>query len=234
VKAKVDTTDRTIWCQTFTGRAFPLLSPTAADVDWRDIAASLSKQCRYNGHVQTFYSVAQHSVLAAEVAIGRHLWDAIDRQVFETALEAVGEDALFRAVLLHDAPESYIGDLTTPMKEAMRSMGRDAGVIRSGLGIAAAFGGIAAFDTIEHGIAEAVHTRAGLPWPLPPVVDAAVKRVDMKMLATELRDLMAPPPRSWRITVEPVAMPPIEPLAPGPAESQFLSALGAAGIDWRA
>ena len=234
MNAKVDTTESTIWCQTFTGRAFPLLSPTPDDVDWRDIAAALAKQCRYNGHCEVFYSVAQHSVLAAEVATGHELWDALDRQVFEAALEAVGEQALFRAVLLHDAPEAYIGDLTTPMKEAMRFMARAASAMRSNLGWAAAVGGISAFDTIENLIAAAIHAKAGLPWPLPHVVEAAVRRVDLKMLATELRDLMAPPPRSWRLTVDPVAMPPIGALFPGPAESQFLSALGAAGIDWRA
>ena len=234
MNAKVDTTEGTVWCQTFTGRAFPLLSPTPADVDWRDIAAALSKQCRYNGHCHAFYSVAQHSVLAAEAATSEHFWDALDRQVFEAAIGAIGEEAFFRAVLLHDAPEAYIGDLTTPMKEAMRAAPNRFGTQALTIMGPPGTHGIAAFDAIEHGIAAAIHAKAGLPWPLGHVVEAAVKRVDLRMLATEARDLMAPPPRPWRLPVAPFGATLGDPLAPGPAESQFLSALGAAGIDWRA
>jgi len=260
LNAKVDTTDGTIWCQTFTGRAFPLLRPAAADIDWRDIAASLGKQCRYNGHCQAFYSVAQHSVLAAEFAANKKLWDAEDARVFAMAIEAVGHDRLFRAVLLHDAPESFIGDLTTPMKQAMKAVGEgalcsapavlitmpdDHELSRAHPGaivplpaspgpIAFGAAGIAAFDAIEDGIAAAVSARADLDWPLAPVVEAAVKRADLKMLATELRDLMAEPPRPWRIPLPAIPGAPIKPLLPGPAEAQFLHALERAGLDPRA
>jgi hypothetical protein len=223
-----------IWCQTFTGRAFPLLRPAAADIDWRDIAASLSKQCRYNGHCQAFYSVAQHSVLAAEFAASKKLWDADDARVFAMAIEAVGHDRLFRAVLLHDAPESFIGDLTTPMKQAMTAapghFGTKALTVMGPPGTT----GIAAFDAIEDGIAGAVSARADLDWPLVPAVEAAVKRADLKMLATELRDLMAEPPRPWRIPLPAIPCPAIKPLLPGPAEAQFLRALEAVGLDPRA
>lgn len=230
-----------IWCQTFTGRAFPLLAPTPDDIDWRDIASSLSKQCRYNGHCQTFFSVAQHSVLAAEFAANPKLWDAEDARIFAMAIEAVGHDRLFRAVLLHDAPESYIGDLTTPMKQAMREVGLVTIYKPSSGGMTELAhsttlhkaDGIAAFDTIEDGIAAAVSAKAGLPWPLGDVVEAAVKRADLKMLATELRDLMAEPPRPWRIPLPTIPRPTIKPLLPGPAEAQFLDALERAGLDPR-
>lgn len=234
MNAKVDTSDSAIWCQTFTGRAFPLLSPAPADIDWRDIAASLSKQCRYNGHCQAFYSVAQHSVLAAEFAANPKLWDAEDARIFAMAIEAVGHDRLFRAVLLHDAPESYIGDLTTPMKQAMKALGELARRLGSDFGQAASVGGIAAFDTIEDGIAAAVSAKAGIDWPLGDVVEAAVKRADLRMLGTELRDLMGPAPRPWRMPLGPIRMPRIKPLLPGPAEADFLHALECAGLDPRA
>lgn len=242
MNAKVDMSDGTIWCQTFTGRAFPLLSPAAADIDWRDIAASLSKQCRYNGHCHAFYSVAQHSVMAAEFAANPKHWDADDARIFAMAIEAVGRDRLFRAVLLHDAPESYIGDLTTPMKQAMKALGerakRQAGLRRFGFDaaqkLAVGAAGIAAFDTIEDGIAAAVSAKAGIPWPLGDVVEAAVKRADLRMLGTELRDLMGPAPRPCRMPLGPIPRPTIKPLLPGPAEAQFLDALEHAGLDPRA
>ena len=234
MNAKVDTSDGTIWCQTFTGRAFPLLAPAPADIDWRDIAASLSKQCRYNGHCQAFYSVAQHSVLSAEFAANPKLWDAEDARIFAMAIEAIGHDSLFRAVLLHDAPESYIGDLTTPMKQAMKAAPYHVGP-KAHIGMGPQGGdGIAAFDAIEDGIAAAVSAKAGLPWPLGDVVEAAVKRADLRMLGTELRDLMGPAPRPWRMPLGPIPRPTIKPLLPGPAEAQFLDALERAGLDPRA
>lgn len=242
MNAKVDVSDHPIWCQTFTGRAFPLLAPTASDIDWRDVAAALSKQCRYNGHVQAFYSVAQHSVIAADFATTRKLWDAVDAQVFPAAIERIGADLLFRTVLLHDASESYIGDLTTPMKEAMRAITAasprtiDKPSTPGKTELAALawnFDGLATFDAVEQRVAAAVSAKAGLPWPLDHVVEAAVKRADVKMLALELRDLMAPPPRSWRLTVAPPPCPAIKPKLPGPAEAEFLHALERAGLDPR-
>ena len=66
----------------------------------RDIAHSLARQCRWNGHCREFYSVAQHSV---------RLYDALP--------EDSAED-LRRRILLHDASEAYLSDLPTPIKKA--------------------------------------------------------------------------------------------------------------------
>lgn len=82
------------WVQTFTGRAFWPLDPRPEELFIEDIAHALSHVCRYGGHVRRFYSVAQHSVLAAQAAPP------------EFALEA----------LLHDASEAYIGDMVSPLK----------------------------------------------------------------------------------------------------------------------
>jgi hypothetical protein len=83
------------WILTSTGRRFPLFNPSIEDVDIHDIAAALSKQCRFAGHPHTFYSVAQHSVMASYIV--------------------PPEDAL--AALLHDAAESYLFDATRPLKQ---------------------------------------------------------------------------------------------------------------------
>lgn len=80
--------------QTFTGRQVAPLRPTAGDIAIEDIAHALSMLCRFGGHVRTFYSVAQHAVLAS-------------RLVPEA-------DALW--ALLHDASEAYLVDLPTPVK----------------------------------------------------------------------------------------------------------------------
>lgn len=82
------------WMQTFTGRVFYPIDPTATDIDPVDIAHSLSLQCRYGGHVDRFYSVAEHCVLMSE-------W--VDP-----------ENAIY--ALLHDATEAYVSDVPRPLK----------------------------------------------------------------------------------------------------------------------
>lgn len=47
--------DRGSWMQTFTGRRFFPMDPDPDEVDVLDVAHSLAMQCRYNGHVRSFY-----------------------------------------------------------------------------------------------------------------------------------------------------------------------------------
>src|SRR5208282_6622849 len=82
------------WIRTFSGGRFYVLEPRVEDVRIEDIAHALSMQCRFTGHVREFYSVAEHSVWVSRYS---HR-----------------EDALWG--LLHDASESYIGDMSTPLK----------------------------------------------------------------------------------------------------------------------
>jgi hypothetical protein len=85
------------WMQTYTGRAFWPLAPQADDIDPADIAHALSMLCRYGGHVERFYSVAEHCVLMSyAVPPGYALW-----------------------ALLHDATEAYMGDMVRPLKRSM-------------------------------------------------------------------------------------------------------------------
>jgi hypothetical protein len=83
------------WIQTFTGNPFDPSDLVPGDFDIRDIAHSLSLQCRFNGHCTTFYSVAEHSVRVSRVCPQDvALWG-----------------------LLHDLGEAYVGDLPRPVKQ---------------------------------------------------------------------------------------------------------------------
>lgn len=92
--APTDAWSRGDWMQTFTGRQFYPADPRPEDIDPTDIAHALSLLCRYGGHVERFYSVAEHCVLMSYAV--------------------PPEDAL--AALLHDATEAYVVDLPRPLK----------------------------------------------------------------------------------------------------------------------
>lgn len=79
---------------TYTGKKFFLLQPKLKDIDIKDIAHSLSLQCRWTGHVTHHYSVAQHSYYCS----------------------FLGPDAEALDRLLHDGSEAYMGDMNRPLK----------------------------------------------------------------------------------------------------------------------
>lgn len=85
------------WMQTYSGRRFYPLDPRPEDIHRSDIAHALSLLCRYGGHVDRFYSVAEHCVLMSEAV--------------------PPEDAL--AALLHDATEAYVCDVPRPLKRQL-------------------------------------------------------------------------------------------------------------------
>lgn len=84
------------------GHYVDLMNPDPATIDIESIAAALSKICRFGGHTPSFYSVAEHSVMATVLA----------------ANEGYVGEAL-KAVLLHDATEAFLGDMVKPLKVHM-------------------------------------------------------------------------------------------------------------------
>ena len=77
------------WLQTYTGIQFWPLDPRPEEIDIQDIAHALSLLCRFNGHCQRFYSVAEHSVHVSTILAPEFgLWG-----------------------LLHDAAEAYLSDI---------------------------------------------------------------------------------------------------------------------------
>lgn len=91
--------------ETYSGIEFDLANPRPEAVDLDDIAVGLSNTCRFNGQVRKFYSVAEHSVLVADI------------------LAATGYGSLSLAGLLHDASEAYLGDLISPIKGLIEGTG---------------------------------------------------------------------------------------------------------------
>lgn len=74
----------------------------APNIRVNDIATSLSRLCRYNGHTRRFYSVAEHTILMA---------DWVERQG--------GTPKECLQALHHDDAEYIIGDLPRPIKYKM-------------------------------------------------------------------------------------------------------------------
>jgi hypothetical protein len=85
--------------QTVSGRRFNPLEPDPGEVDIGDIARALSHQCRFGGNCRTYYSVAQHSCLVADLVE-----------------ECGGDPDAVLWALLHDASEAYLVDLPHPLK----------------------------------------------------------------------------------------------------------------------
>lgn len=82
---------------TVSGRFFDILRPDDYEFDIEEIAHALSNICRYTGHVDTFYSVAEHSVLVSRLV----------------------PDKLALCGLLHDASEAFVGDVSSPLKKLL-------------------------------------------------------------------------------------------------------------------
>lgn len=83
---------------TISGNLFWPLDARASEVRIEDAAHALSMMCRFAGHLNQFYSVAQHSVLVSEL---------IEPQTPYAQL--VG--------LTHDVSEAYLVDIPRPIKK---------------------------------------------------------------------------------------------------------------------
>lgn len=171
------------WMHTFSNRQFYPLNPRPEDVDPYDIARGISMQCRYNGHVSKFYSVAEHCILIAD------------------AMESAGhpkEEVLWG--LLHDATESYVGDMIRPLKRSMPE-----------------------FSLAEDRVMDAILLRFDQPITAMP---ESVRDHDNAILLDERAALKGTAPGVWEdYGVEPLGVG-IQGWSPAQAETEYLSRLG--------
>ncbi len=129
------------WIYTYTGKRFHFLRPRKGEFDIEDVAWSLSRQSRFYGHTRGEpYSTAQHCVLASLHCAPGFEWP----------------------VLMHDAAESYLGDVSAKLKWLL-----------------------ADYLRIEKLVETATMRHFKVPYPFAP----EVHQIDKVMCATEMRDL---------------------------------------------
>lgn len=170
---------------TVSGRHVDLLDPQPGDIDLDDIAEQVAKEARFNGATPgVIYYVAQHLSLGADwiicEATGHH--EQIGEELAPLRFDASEEVLLTAAYyLLHDAPEAYLKDDTTPKKRALDAIAKSFGN---------AYGVISESEAkLTERFDAAIHARAGLAWPMPPEILARVKDIDARMLVTEWKQL---------------------------------------------
>lgn len=163
------------WMSGRGGRRVEMLHPIPEEVDWAEIAWSLAHIYRYNGHAGRPVSVARHTLIMAEAA----------------------PPALIPHVLIHDAPESRLGDTVTPVKDTTLACASEL------------FGeaGRRVFASVRRRLEtrhdHAIRLAAGLGEPSAFEV-AALKRLDLSALRAE-RDLFffrPGPAPAWADVIE--------------------------------
>lgn len=173
------------WMQTLSGRSVTMSRPYAHEVDpLLDLPETLARIPRFNGGVPGGnYSVAQHSCLIA---------DAI--------LDEGGDVDTAAVAILYDAHKYLWGDITTPARNGLAEIEAEMfGDSRVGSVIAEAK---ARGD-------QAIFKACGVPWPPTPQQLRTVHTFDLRMLATERRQILSPSGKRWSAAVEhaaPIAM----------------------------
>lgn len=140
----------TDYITTYSKIKFRPLEPVADDIRIEDIAHSLSMLCRANGHYDSFYSVAAHSLNCYEEAVARRESPRVKM-----------------ACLLHDATESYISDVTRPVKKYLDE-----------------------YQRIEDKLSEVIYEKF-LGSPLTEYEETMVKVIDDAMLYYEFLEFAA-------------------------------------------
>ena len=195
-------------------------APNPKNIYLEDIATSLAHQGRFCGHTKRFYSIAQHSVLVS------HHCDYP------------------REGLMHDGTETYVGDVSRPLK-LLLGLGTFYSAVNAvtsaekrrvicswvngnsktradradSLAAARLF---AAYDQIEGAHWVAIAKRFKLS--SSEKVVAAVKVADTRMLCTEAHDLLKGGPLPGFISIDGVERYPfkIKPWSPERSKKEFL------------
>lgn len=167
------------WILTYTGKHFDLLDPQPDMVCIEDIAHSLSCQCRFVGHTEQFYSTAQHSV-------------NVMKEVY--ARDYSTEKLTLIWALLHDSPEAYIGDWSSPLKRALS--------LSSSLEL----------QTMETKIMLAIAHALGISVIISHTEIKKIESVDRDLLVTEAAQLLNADTSEWNDCGKPIPTLSIRPL----------------------
>lgn len=89
--------------RTYTGKYINPINPDVSRICIEDIAHALSQMPRFNGHLKSFYSVAQHCL----GMVDQCKYDSLDKA------------KMIRTILLHDSTEAYLLDLPKPIKQGI-------------------------------------------------------------------------------------------------------------------
>lgn len=163
--------ERDGWIQTYSGRQVWPLEATG-EFALEDIAHALSQICRYGGHSKSFYSVAEHSVLASKIVPPEHAkWG-----------------------LFHDAAEAYIGDIVRPIKRHMYIGSGGVDVNDAGQLIEAVRMNLQVLKRVENKLLTTLSTLFELDWP-PPWEE--IEQADLSLLLAERKELLSAPPSPW-------------------------------------
>jgi len=111
--------------------------------------------------------------------------------------------------LLHDADEAYIGDIASPWKNLLW--------VQMGHGVGITMYGVREFE-------QDIQDVIGIALGVDLTHSAEIKTADIRMMATEIRDLMPPGFNSeeWGLDISDTIKEIIEPWSPEKAEARFL------------
>lgn len=169
----------TPWLQTRSGARYDLLNPDPASIVLADAAHAIAHLGRFTGHARELYTVAQHCVTGTRI---------LAHEGHSSGVQA--------AFLVHDLHEAVTGDVASPIKRAIAHIFRDT------------------LDRESDDYADLERAYPGNPWDVferlhadafarrfctPRTPPAAVKSMDLRMLATEARDLLGPAPEPWQL-----------------------------------
>lgn len=190
--------------QTFSGRKFYPNDIRVSDICIEDIAHALSHVCRFGGHCNRFYSVAQHSVHVAEIVEERcsKMRPMLPRTMEPAPLSPVMARQFIAHALLHDAAEAYLGDCVTPLKQVLPD-----------------------YRDVEE---RAMNAILGA-FPVGVFAPDITKDADRVMLVTEARDLLGSPPWIKNYEQTPLKQK-IVPWSPETAKLKFLMACEKVGV----
>lgn len=192
-------TDRGYNQTTASGYPFWVLDPRPEDIRVEDIAAHLSRICRFGGALNNTVTVEgtlDGYYRAGEAPDGAMVWNIL----FETYSVAQHSVLVSRNVpqefaleaLLHDAAEAYVGDVIKPIKLLLEidPDTRDTlfMALHSYFGRARSdeiLDALPSFSRIEGRVDAAIRAKFGLPMEMSP----EVKEADYRAVLTEHRDL---------------------------------------------